>query len=130
MPVPLSPLLDLIAKSTGDANEELKGQLEETKKDERFSSKVQFAKNHLPPHLKPGGHNPFDVLHDLSSDGLHARSDEECIRIFDEVRVVFEYLFEQLTTADEGAEAYKKQLASLATSPPRKASTGKANESF
>lgn len=72
----------------------------------------------LPGHLKPGGHNPFDVLHDFTSEGLHSKTEEECLQIFDQVRLVFEYLFRHLTVGTEDAKLYAKSLTALASRNP------------
>lgn len=46
--------------------------------------------------MEHGGRNPIDLLHDIASGGIHRKSDNECIVIFDESRVVFEELFIEL----------------------------------
>ena len=63
--------------------------IEDAKTSKRFDDKVSYAAKLMPPHLRPGGENPIDKLHDLASDGLHSKSEEECIQIFDRCRHVF-----------------------------------------
>jgi hypothetical protein len=42
--------------------------------------------------LTPSGSpNPIGSLYDLISDGLHERTEEECIEIFDRCKAAFEY---------------------------------------
>jgi hypothetical protein len=69
----------------------------------------------LPPSLRPGGHNPIDALHDLVSDGIHRRSEEECIEIFDRVRFVFEYLFREIDARRRSAAEYADSVAKIAS---------------
>ena len=53
------------------------------------------------------------MLHDLASDGLHARSDDECVTIFDNCRVTFEYVFGKLRIETEDAQNYVKAMAEM-----------------
>jgi hypothetical protein len=53
------------------------------------------------------------MLHDLTSDGLHSKSEEECVDIFDRVRKVFEYVFGNLQVQIEEARAFVKSLEKL-----------------
>lgn len=53
---------------------------EEMKKEKRFATKIDYAGDLLPANLRPPGKpNPMAILHDLASDGIHGRSDEECV---------------------------------------------------
>jgi hypothetical protein len=87
---------------------------EEMKAERRFSIKVDYAGELLPPSLRPKGlPNPMAVLHDLASDGLHARSDEECVAIFDRCRVTFEYVFGKVRIETEEAKNFVKSMVDL-----------------
>jgi len=66
-----------------------------------------------PPHLRPGGHNPIERLHDIASEGIHSRPEEECIEIFDSSRLVFEYLFKNLQLSAAEAKAFVEKLSEL-----------------
>ena len=72
-------VLSEIAASHEFAGEEL-AKIEDAKTSKRFDDKISYAAKLMPPHLRPGGENPIDKLHDLASDGLHSKSEEECIR--------------------------------------------------
>jgi hypothetical protein len=66
-------------------------------------------------------------MHDLTSDGLHSKSEEECIDIFDRVRKVFEYVFGNLNVQIDEARAFVKSLEGLQPrpkSPKQKAGRG------
>jgi hypothetical protein len=99
----MDDLLELIAQAAAEARfaPDLLKELEQAKKSYRFDDKVTYAAKILPPHLKPGGQNPIDLLHDLASEGLHARSEDECLEIFDKSKIVFEYVFRQLKVHQE-----------------------------
>jgi hypothetical protein len=73
-----------------------------------------YAAELLPAHLRPEGlPNPLDVLHDLFSDGLHARSEEECVDVFDRCRITLDYLFANLRPQLKEERAFKDSLQKL-----------------
>jgi hypothetical protein len=93
---------------------------EEVKNDFRFSVKVDYAGELLPASLRPPGKpNPMAVLHELASEGLHAKSDGECVDIFDECRQTFEYVFGKMRIETEEAKTFVKGLADLAAKKTR-----------
>jgi hypothetical protein len=67
-------------------------------KDERhtYDERLQLASDAIPSKLKPDGANPLGALHGLLSEGLHAKTEEQCVAIADEIRDVFEYVFSRL----------------------------------
>jgi hypothetical protein len=62
-----------------------------------------------------------------AAKGLHAKSEIECIDIFDKVKNVFEYVFGNLRVQTEDARNVVKSLANLQQSLPQKQGS-KANE--
>ena len=76
-----------------------------------MEDRIKVASEVLPPHLKPGGHNPLDKLYAPLSAGLHGESDDECLTTFSEARFVFEYLFKNLTESNAEARRYVQQLS-------------------
>jgi hypothetical protein len=117
----INDLLDVLAEAAQEhsfAAEELK-KIKDVKGSYRFDDKIEYAAKLLPPQLRPEHRaNPIDVLHDLTSDGLHSKSEEECIDVFDKVRKVFEYVFGNLNVQIEEARAFVKNLEGL-NSPPK-----------
>ena len=107
-------LIDLIADAARNAQFELEqvARIEEVKTNRHLDTRIEFAAKILSTHLRPGGHNPLDKLYAVASAGLHGESDEECLRIFEEARFVFEYLFKNLTLTNEDAREYVKRLSS------------------
>ncbi|HXN22854.1 MAG TPA: hypothetical protein VOA41_08955 [Candidatus Dormibacteraeota bacterium] len=113
----MDALLDLVvetARASGVPAEKL-ADVAKVRESRRFEDKVEFASSILPGHLKPDGHNPFDVLHDFTSEGLHSKTEDECLVVFDKVKFVFEYLFRHLTIGTEDAKLYVKNLTALAS---------------
>jgi hypothetical protein len=90
-------------------------QYKEMREEKRFATKVNYAGTLLPLSLRPAGKpNPMAILHELASDGLHARSDEECVDIFDTCRRTFEYVFGKLRIETEEAKTFVKEMTTLA----------------
>lgn len=112
----MNDMLEILhdAAITHDAPGELISRHRETKEDRRFSVKVDYAGDLLPASLRPSGKpNPMAVLHELASDGLHAKSDEECVDIFDACRRTFEYVFGKLRVETEDAKTFIKEMSAL-----------------
>lgn len=108
-------LLDVLAEVARGSNfaaDELQN-IEVVKTSKRFDDKIDYAAKLLPLHLRPGGQNPIDKLHDLASDGLHSKSEEECVQIFDRGRHVFEYVFSELRVGLEEAKKFLEGLKRL-----------------
>lgn len=112
----MNALLDLVveaARNNGVSEDSL-AEFQAVRGSSRFEDKVEFARRTLPKRLRPGGHNPFDVLHDFTSEGLHRKTEEECLEIFDGVKLTFEYLFAHLNFESEDAKRYAQELSGLA----------------
>jgi hypothetical protein len=110
----MNDLVDTIfeAAQTATISPETLKKMEEIKASRGFQDKIAFAESILPPRLRPDGvAKPFGLLYDLTSDGLHARSEEECIAIFDGCRKIFEYVFAQIHEENEVARQFKADLA-------------------
>jgi len=78
-----------------------------------FDEKVKLAAEAVPPHLKPGGVNPFADLYELYSIGLHALSDEDCCEIVDAIDQAMKYVYTELKGQAEGAAQYKAAAAKI-----------------
>lgn len=113
----MNDILDILHESAREhhALAELLEELNTIKESRRFADKVEYGAKLLPDDLRPRGlPNPIGILHELVSDGLHARSEAECIDIFDKCRFVFEYVFGKLRIEQEDAKAFVKSLEELA----------------
>lgn len=73
--------------------------LREAAKETQFSKAVERIKDGIPEALKVGGHNPLTLLYSALSEGLHDRTDEECLELASSVRVVLTELAERIGQA-------------------------------
>jgi hypothetical protein len=112
----MNEMLEILheAAVTHNAAPEDLSRYREMRKEKRFSVKVDYAGELLPASLRPPGKpNPMSILHELASDGLHTKSDEECVDIFDACRRTFEYVFGKLRIETENAKNFVQDMASL-----------------
>ena len=104
-------LIDIMAElsRTYEVSEEELAALLEAKSEIRYEKKLERASELIPQSLKPSGVNPLGQLYKHTSVGLHGKSDEECISIFDDLQADFEYVFRNLhLQADERREFVKR----------------------
>jgi len=87
-----------VSKKLGAKPEVLKS-FEEAAKETQFSKAIDEIKDGIPPVLLIDGHNPLTLLHSALSEGMHAKTDEECLEIAKEIRVVLTELADRISQA-------------------------------
>jgi phosphohistidine phosphatase SixA len=88
-----------VAKKLGAKPEVLK-RFEAAAKETQFSKAIEEVKDGIPSVLLiDGQHNPLTLLHSALSEGLHEHTDEECLEIAKEVRIVLTDLADRLSQA-------------------------------
>lgn len=65
----------------------------------QFSKAIEMIKAAIPETLLINGHNPLTLLHNALSEGLHEHTDEECLELATDIRVVLTELAERISTA-------------------------------
>ena len=66
------------------------------KKEKHFKKALQSVKDAVPPALLINGHNPLMLLHSALSGDVHQQTDESCLELAHDVRVVLVELAERL----------------------------------
>lgn len=87
--------------------------LEDAEKEVQFTKAMEMAKPGLPESLLIDGHNPLGLLHSALSEGVHAMSDEECLRLAGSIRVVLGELSERIAQALKDEVELKNALTTL-----------------
>ncbi len=87
--------------------------LEETKKTIVAQEKIALVKDLLPAILRPNGMNPLSTLHSLLSEGLHSKSDEDCIESAMAVREVLVFLVNQVSVSKEASKSFTSNMRKL-----------------
>lgn len=74
--------------------------IESAKKETHFSKSIDLIKDAMPPTLLiDGNQNPMTLLYKALSQGLHSKSDEECLESAKSIRVVLTDLSERIAMA-------------------------------
>jgi hypothetical protein len=85
----------------------------EAREETQFSKALAMARDAIPQSLLINGQNPLGLLHGALSDGVHDRSDEECLEIASSVRVVLAELSERLGQALKDEAELSKAISTL-----------------
>jgi hypothetical protein len=94
-------ILDEIIKVARKSNtsKDVIAALEAAKAETQFAKAIEATKSAIPPSLLIEGHNPLKLLHSALSDGVHNRTDEECLQSASSDRVVLAELAERVGMA-------------------------------
>jgi hypothetical protein len=92
-------ILDEIIKVAKKMAPDFVETLEAAKQEHQFSKALESVKDAIPQALLINGHNPLTLLYSALSEGLHAQTDEECLGLAHDVRLVLAELAERLTQA-------------------------------
>lgn len=97
----LDELTRVVSKiSPGDA---VLGDIEDAKKEGRFTKAVEAIKHALPQSLFINGYNPLTLLHSALSEGVHEHNDHECLELASSIRTVL------IEFADRLGQALKEE---------------------
>lgn len=90
-------LIDEIAKAVSkiDSNHEMLEHLKEAKNESRFSNAISKIKDTLPKELYIDGQNPLTALYGALSDGLHEKTDDDCLNLAADIRIILTELFKK-----------------------------------
>jgi hypothetical protein len=87
--------------------------LSAAKKETQFSKAVDMVKDAIPESLLISGQNPLTLLHKALSEGLHNKSDEDCLTLATSIRVVLQELSERSAAALKDHAELKSALSRL-----------------
>jgi len=106
----LDSIADLIPESEKQRYLEV---LKETKKTTIAQEKIELVKDLLPEILRPDGMNPLNLLHSTLSEGLHAKTDEECLEIASTIRDTLVFLVNQILQTKESSKKFTTRMRKL-----------------
>lgn len=117
----IGQLLDDIAGLlSGDEHEKYVQALNETKTTIVTQDKIKLVKDLLPAILRPNGTNPLAVLHSVLSEGLHGKSDEDCLEYAMAVREVLVFLVNQVAASKATSKSFTESMKKLLEKKPKK----------
>lgn len=79
----------------------------------QFTKAVEKIKGAIPESLKIQGESPLTLIYNALSEGLHNESDEECLEIAHDIRVILSALMEKIETATKNDNEIATALANL-----------------
>jgi hypothetical protein len=111
--------INCVAASRLDASEDVLAALTAAKRETQFSKSVGLVKDAIPQALLVHGHNPLTMLHTALSDGLHDRSDEHCLELAHDIRVVLADLAERIGQVLKDHAELKASVTRLLNRDPK-----------
>lgn len=106
-----------VARRTNAPSEAI-SRLEAAKKETQFSKAVDMVKGAVPQSLLIKSHNPLTLLHSALSRNLHGASDEECLKVAHDIRVVLFELADRLGQALKDEQELNDALSRLLNPGP------------
>lgn len=100
------------AQNLGAEEEDLK-KFEKAAKETQFSRAIEDVKDAIPQSLLIRGCNPLSLLHSALSEGLHDKSDEECLELAKSIRIVLTEMAERISQALKDEVELKQAISSL-----------------
>lgn len=100
------------SQKLGASAETLK-ELELAENETQFSKAIEQVKAGIPSALRIDGHNPLSLLHTALSEGIHGQTDDECLQIAQEIRVVLGDLAERISQALKEESEVKEAVSRL-----------------
>lgn len=106
----LDSIADLIVE--GEKQRYLKA-LEKTKKTTIAQEKIDLVKDLLPEILRPDGMNPLNLLHTTLSEGLHAKTDDECLEIAGSIREILIFFVNRILQTKQTSKKFTTSMRKL-----------------
>lgn len=88
--------------------------------EKRFTAALEMVKGSMPQSLLIQGQNPLALLHNALSDGVHGRSDQECLNLAVSVRTVLVELSERMSQVLKDEKELKEAVSILVAKRPEK----------
>jgi hypothetical protein len=101
-----------VARRVGSPETTIKA-LEKAQTETQFSKAVDDVKDAMPTVLRIDDHNPLTLLHKALSEGLHDRSDADCLELAASIRVVLYELADRIGQALKEEKELKDALGRL-----------------
>ena len=110
----IDSLLDSIGEiiAEGEKQKYLEA-LKKTKETIVAQEKIELVKDLLPEILRPDGMNPLNLLHSTLSEGLHAKTDDECLEIAGSIRDILVFLVNQILQTKESSKKFTSRMRKL-----------------
>jgi len=90
-----------------------KNALDKSKSSPIAQEKIALVKDLLPSYLRPDNINPLAILHTQLSEGIHVRSDEECLEAAAHIREALLFLVDQVIQKKQTSKKFTDSMRKL-----------------
>jgi hypothetical protein len=87
--------------------------LEETKKAKNAEDKIKLVKDLLPASLRPQDINPLGIIYSSLSEGLHGKTDDDCLELADSIKKSLVFLIDQLLSQKQSKKEFTESMRKL-----------------
>lgn len=110
----IGDLLELIPDlMRGEELENYKEALEQVKKTKNTQDKIALVKDLLPQILMPEQYNPLKTLHEILSEGIHGKTDEECLDNAQLIRTSLIFLVNTILSQRKDQQEYSESMKKI-----------------
>lgn len=110
----INNLLEIIPDlMNGEEKEVFLKALEKIKTTKQTDKKIALVKDLLPPILMPEGFNPLKTLYDILSEGIHGKSDEECLEKAILIRETLNFIVKKTLQSKKEQIEFTEKMKSL-----------------
>ncbi|KKS11271.1 MAG: hypothetical protein UU67_C0078G0005 [Candidatus Daviesbacteria bacterium GW2011_GWB1_41_5] len=106
----LESILDLVPS---EEKEKYKGKLEQVKREKNAENKINLVKDLLPQSLNVDGMNPLKELYKVLSEGIHDKTDEECLDKAEAIRGILIFLVNQTVRTKREKSSFTEGMKKL-----------------
>lgn len=94
-------------------SEELQEKINEAKKKREAAEKIGIVKDFLPKALIPDGQNTLKIMYSALSDGLHNKTDEDCLKISQSLRACIVFLVKKIQERNEDEKDFAEAIKNI-----------------
>lgn len=110
----IDDLIDNIYELIDDEKkEDYERALQKTKETQNTSEKIKLIKDLLPSSLRPDNMNPLGILYGLLSEGIHNKSDDECIDIAQEIQNIIVFLIKHIIRSKDEKKEFTESMKKI-----------------
>jgi len=106
----LNSIVDLLDQ---DDKAQYQKALEKVKNTRITEEKIELVQDLLPSALQPDGYNPLKALHSSLSEGIHSKTDEECLELAETIKAILVYLLEEIRSRSDKAKIFSEKMKKL-----------------
>jgi len=109
----IGSLLEEIAKVLPLEEKAYRVALEKVRKSRIADEKIKIVKDLLPATLRPAGQNPLALIHDVLSEGIHSKSDDECLELAEDLRIALTTLVQEVARHSQAQRDFTRAINRL-----------------